>query len=439
MNQGINTRELVLQMLLEINENGQYSHLVLRQVLDKYQYLSHQERAFMTRLTQSTLEHLLELDYLIDSFSKTKVKKMKPLIRNLLRMSACQLKYMDAIPDSAVCNEAVKLAKKHGFGQLSGFVNGVLRNMARNMETVVWPDPDTDPIRAMEIRSSMPRWILEKWIREQGEAGCRTILEALGREYPLTIRTNLSRLSPRELQEKLAAEGVCAEKTPELDYAFTITGFDYLNSLESFREGDFYVQDISSMMVAEAAAPAMGDSIIDVCAAPGGKSTHLAEKMQGSGMVEARDLTEYKTELIRENIARHGLNNMKAVRMDATVFDPASADRADILICDLPCSGLGVLGRKTDIRYKTRPEDCRELAALQRQILDTVHTYVKPGGRMIYSTCTISREENEDNVSWFIQKYPEFELESQRQILPGEMGQDGFYLAALHRKEGKKA
>ena len=206
--------------------------------------------------------------------------------------------------------------------------------------------------------------------------------------------------------------------------------------MQIFRDGLFYVQDISSMLVAQTAAPKKGDYVIDVCAAPGGKSTHIAELLQGSGHVLARDLTDNKVDMIEENIERHGLKNMSAEVWDATVPDADSAGKADILICDLPCSGLGVLGRKKDIRYKMTPESVDELAALQRQILDTVHTYVKPNGVLVYSTCTIDEAENEDNVRWFIEKHLEFELDKNfaegtgmKQILPGEHGSDGFFIA----------
>ena len=434
MTNGVSVRELVLDMLMEIHEKEQYSHLVLRDVLNKYQYLEKQERAFLTRLTEGTTEHLLEMDFIINSFSKVKVKKMKPLIRNLLRMSVYQLKYMDSIPDAAVCNEAVKLAKKRGFGQLRGFVNGVLRNIARELVNLNYPDKNIEPTAYLEVKYSIPAWIVEKWLKDYGmertESLCRSFLE----EKPITIRTNLTRCTPQELQEKLQAEGVTVEKVPALDYAFAISGFDYLNGLDSFIQGLFYVQDISSMMVAEAAAPQEDNYIIDVCAAPGGKASHLAEKLHGTGMVEARDLTEYKVSLIEENIDRNGLSNMKAVQMDATVYDEDSCEKADVLICDLPCSGLGVMGKKTDIRYKMTPEKQQELVQLQRQILETVHGYVKKGGTMVYSTCTIHRDENEGNVAWFVEKYPEYELISQEQMLPGETYHDGFFIAKLIRR-----
>lgn len=434
MTNGISVRELVLDILLEVNEKEQYSHLVIRDVLNKYQYLEKQERAFLTRLAEGTIEHMLEMDFIINSFSKVKVNKMKPLIRNLLRMSVYQIKYMDSIPDAAVCNEAVKLARKRGFGQLRGFVNGVLRNIARELSHLQYPDEKLEPVRFLEVTYSVPAWMVEQWIKDFGYEQTKGICESFLKERPITIRTNLMKTTPDELKVKLEAEGVTVERIDKLSYAFEISGYDYLQALDSFVEGLFYVQDISSMMVAEIAAPEKENYIIDVCAAPGGKSSHLAEKMEGTGMVEARDLTEYKVSLIEENIERHGLANMKAVQMDATVYDEASKEKADILICDLPCSGLGVMGKKTDIRYKMTAEKQKDLVQLQRQILDTVHTYVKKGGTMIYSTCTIHKDENDGNVEWFVKKYPEFEVISNEQMFPGGEYHDGFFIAKLVRK-----
>lgn len=435
MTNGVSVRELVLEILIEVNEKEQYSHLVIRDVLNKYQYLEKQERAFLTRLAEGTIEHMLEMDFIINSFSKVKVKKMKPLIRNLLRMSVYQLKYMDSIPDAAVCNEAVKLASKRGFGQLRGFVNGVLRNIAREREHLQYPDEKLEPVTFLEVTYSVPAWIVEQWIADYGYEKTKGICESFFKERPITIRTNTTKITPTELAEKLKQEGVCLQEIETLPYAFAISDFDYLQSLPSFQEGLFYVQDISSMMVAEIAEPKKESYVIDVCAAPGGKSSHIAEKMEGTGMVEARDLTEYKVSLIEENIDRHGLENMKAVQMDATVFSEESVEKADLLICDLPCSGLGVMGKKTDIRYKMTAEKQKDLVKLQREILDTVHTYVKPGGHLVYSTCTIHKGENQDNVAWFLSKYPEFELLSQEQMFPGDTYHDGFFIAKLVRKE----
>lgn len=411
-------------MLLAIDRDGQYSHLVLRDVLDKYQYLSKQERAFLTRLTEGTVERMLTLDYVIDQFSKTKVKKMKPLIRELMRLSVYQIMYMDGVPDAAVCNEAVKLARKRGFSGLSGFVNGVLRSVARGWKDVTFQNES--------VRYSVPEWIIDGWNADYGRDVTEKMLEAFMQPAKITVRTNTQKCTPEELKDRLSQEGVTVEAIEGISYAFALSGFDYLAGLGSFQDGWFYVQDISSMTVAHAADPKKGDYIIDVCAAPGGKSSHLAELLAGSGMVEARDLTEYKVGLIEENILRHDLHNMKAVQQDATLFDEASVEKADILICDLPCSGLGVIGRKSDIRYKMTAEKAHDLAALQQKMMDTVWPYVKRGGKLIYSTCTIHKEENEDNVAAFLQKHPQFTLVEQRQIFPME-GSDGFFVAKMIR------
>lgn len=433
----VNTRELILEILLEVIEKGNYSHLVIRSVLDKYQYLEKQERAFITRVAEGTIQTMIELDYIINQYSKVKVNKMKPVIRNILRMSVYQIRYMDSVPDSAACNEAVKLARKKGFSSLSGFVNGVLRNISRN-PAVGLPNRERNPIEYYSVMYSMPEWIVELWMKDYGVERMQEILDAFAKEAPITIRTNLKKNTPEKLAEQLQKEGVTVRKVelpdlPSLDYAFVISDFDYLNALPSFRDGLFYVQDISSMMVAELAAPKSGDYIIDVCAAPGGKSTHLAEKLQGSGMVEARDLTEYKMSLIEENIARHACGNMKAVQMDATVLDEASKGKADIVIADLPCSGLGVMRKKTDIKYKMTPEKMASLVELQRNMLHTVCNYVKEEGILLYSTCTIHRGENEENVTWFLENHPEFKLLSMQQIFPQEEFGDGFFIAKLQK------
>lgn len=424
--QKVNVRLLALELLLEITAQKEYSHVAIRGALEKYQYLDKQDRAFLTRLTEGTVERMLELDYIIDCFSKVPVKKMKPVIRNLLRMSVYQLRYMDRIPDAAVCNEAVKLAQKKGFSSLKGFVNGVLRNVARGMDQVEYP--------GLSVRYSTPEWIVEQWTEEYGEDTARKMLKAQYEERPVSVRVNLHKITKEALKQRLESEGVGVQEIEGMDCALLISGYDHLRAIPSFREGLFQVQDISSMRVALMAEPKKGDYCIDVCAAPGGKSLHLADLMDGTGMVEARDLTEYKVGLIEENMERTGAVNVKAVRMDAAVLDEASVEQADVVLADLPCSGLGVLGKKTDLKYRMTREQQAELVKLQRKILDTVWQYVKPGGTLVYSTCTVHREENEGNVKWFLEHHP-FVLKEQVQMLPGMGPWDGFYIAKMERKQ----
>lgn len=449
MTKAINEREIVLEVLLEITEHGMYSHIVLRDVLNKYQYLEKKERSFITRVTEGTLEHMMEIDYILDQFSKVKVKKMKPVIRNIMRSAVYQMKYMDSVPVSAACNEAVKLAVRKGFGSLRGFVNGVLRNVVRNLDQIEYP---TESLKRLSIQYSMPEWILNLWLKAYDSDVVEQMLQAFQRETPLTIRCNLRMVTPKQLKEHLEAEGVTVKVHPYLEYAFHISGFDYLGDLESFQNGEFSVQDISSMLVSELAGPKEGDYVIDVCAAPGGKSLHMAEKLNGSGHVEARDLTEYKVGLIQENIERTGLSNVEAVQQDALIFDETSVGKADIVLADLPCSGLGVLAKKTDLKYKATKEGTDSLAKLQREMLKNVQAYVKDEGKLVYSTCTINPAENMDNVHWFLNEYPEFELidihgslceELQKdvkengciQLLPGVHQSDGFFLACMKKRK----
>lgn len=449
MTKVVSLREIILGVLLEILEEEKYSHIVLRDVLEKYQYLEKRDRAFISRVTEGTLENLIQLDYIIERFSKVKIENMKPVIRTILRMSVFQLKYMDSVPDSAACNEGVKLAQRKGFYRLSGFINGVLRSVTRNLDKVEYPDVKQQPIPYLSITYSMPEWILKDWLELYGFETVELICQETHRKKMTPIRCNLNRASKQEIMDSLKEQGILVEPVSYLDYALEIGDYNYMKAINAFKKGWFQVQDISSMLVSEIASPKWGDYCIDVCAAPGGKSLHLADKLKGSGHVEARDVSDYKVRMMHENIERIGLINMTAVSADATVFYPASVEKADILIADVPCSGLGVIGKKQDIKYKMTPAKRTEIVKLQRKILDTVYSYVKKGGTLIYSTCTIGAEENQFNVKWFLENYP-FRLESidpyiceelqskttqagYLQLIPGIHKTDGFFIARFKR------
>lgn len=434
MSANTNSRELILEILLQITRDGEYSHIALKNTLDQYQYMDKKERAFITRVVNGTLERMIELDYILDQFSKVKVSKMKPVIRTILRSAVYQLRYMDSVPDSAVCNESVKLAVKRGFTNLKGFVNGVLRNISRNLGDIRYPS-EKEQVYYLSVRYSLPEWIIKQWLAQYDEAAVRVMAEEFLKEKPLTVRFNPGRISKEELIQMLESEGVCVKEDETLPYALHLSGYDHLSGLLSFRQGYYQVQDISSMQVAEWAEVQKDDYVIDVCAAPGGKALHMAERLEGSGHVEARDLTEYKVGMIRENIARSGLTNIEALRWDALKSDERVRGKADIVIADLPCSGLGVLGKKPDLKYKMTREAQRELAALQREILAVVSVYVKPQGKLLYSTCTINKEENEENARWIQEHCQGFRLIREKQTLPGQDAGDGFYLA-MFRKEG---
>ena len=436
-----NSRDVVLDILMEILEKGNLSHLILKQALEKYQYLEKQDRAFITRITEGTLEYLIQIDAVINRYSKVKVGKMKPVIRTIMRMSVYQLLYMERVPDSAVCNEAVKLAKKRKFQGLTGFVNGVLRNISREKETIEFTSPAE--------RYSIPQWMFSLWEKNYGKETAEKISASFLEDRPLTVRCNTSRAPIEKIVESLEAQGICVEISTISPTVLQISGYDYLDTVEAFAEGYITVQDTSSTLVGLVAAPNPGNLVLDVCSAPGGKSMHVADLMAGTGMVESRDLTEYKISLVEENIARCGFSNMRTCVWDATVLDPNMEGKADIVLADLPCSGLGIIGKKPDIKMRLQEEELHELAALQRKILSVVSRYVKPGGVLVYSTCTINPEENEGNALWIEENLPFKKKEiasvlpealkndcvdNRIQLLPGIHPCDGFFIAAFERE-----
>lgn len=447
-----NTRELAVNMLLEIVEQNKYSHLVIRNVLDKYNYMDGRDKAFLKRITEGTLERKIQIDYILDQFSKVPVSKMKPFIRNLLRVSVYQLLFTESVPERAVCNEAVKLAGKRGFKTLQGFVNGVLRNIARKKDEISWPNEERNTVGYLSVKYSMPEWLVEKFLSERGALQTEKMLESFLAVSPVTVRLKESLMKEERLSllDEMDKSGVKVRKHPYLTYAYEILGSEGISTLPGFKEGLFMVQDVSSMLVCETADIKRGDRVIDVCASPGGKALHAAEKLQGTGFVSARDLTEYKVEMIRDNIRRMNVKNVEAFVSDARQLRKEDVETADVLLCDLPCSGLGIMGKKTDIKYHASEEGLKQLKELQREILSVVWQYVKKGGVLIYSTCTINPNENEENVKWFTENYP-FQTESlspflpeclkeegktgMLQLLPGTHETDGFFLARLRREE----
>lgn len=435
------TREIVLDILIEILEKGNLSHVVLKQALEKYQYLEKQDRAFITRCAEGTLEYAIQIDDVIDRFSKVKVKKMKPVIRTLLRMSVYQILYMERVPDSAVCNEAVKLAKKRKFVGLTGFVNGVLRTISREKDSLSFADHS--------VRYSIPKWMLSMWETDFGTETAEKIAASFLASRPLSLRLNTSLAPEEDIIKSLNDQKIIVQQSEIFPGIVTISGYDYLERVDAFSKGWLTVQDPSSSLVGLAAGIKEGDFVLDVCSAPGGKTLHAADILHGTGMVEARDLTEKKIYLVEENLFRCGFHNVQTKAWDATVFDPSMEGKADVVLADLPCSGLGIIGKKPDIKLRLKEEELESLSALQREILSVVSRYVKPGGTLLYSTCTINKGENEKNADWILENLP-FEKKSIRenlpealrgdceenriQLLPGVHSCDGFFIAAFKKE-----
>lgn len=448
MAEKFNMREAALDTLMDMEKNRKLSHIAIGESLMRYQFAPKQDRAFYTHLCEGVMERQIYLDYILDSFSKVKMKKCKPLIRNLLRISAYQILFMN-VRDAAACNEAVLLAKKRGFRSLSGFVNGVLRSLAREKANLPLPNPEKEPMKYYSIKYSMPLWLVEFLDEQYGSAILEKMLDAFLKVRPTTIRTNLSVITPKELEYVLKNESVTVKPGHYFDYAMEISGYNYLNKLPSFQKGFFSIQDESSMFPVEMADIKSGDKVLDICAAPGGKTFHAADKVGIKGKVIARDLTEYKTELIEENNDRIKYPQVEIQQWDARVPDESLFGTMDIVLADLPCSGLGIMGRKNDIKYHISGEQMEELVQLQREILSVAWQYVKPGGQLIFSTCTLNRAENEENVRWIEEHTPLYTVSIEEklpekvqgrtgnkgylQLMPGVDACDGFFVSKFIR------
>lgn len=417
-----NIREIALDTLLVLEKGEEYSHRLVRAVLDKYAYLPGRDRAFLKRVVEGTVERRLELDYYLDGCSSVPSKKMKPLIRCLLRMSVYQLCYMDSVPDRAVCDEACKLAGKRGFRNLRGFVNGVLRTISRKKGELPLPDQNREPLRFLSVKYSMPEWLVRLWVDEYGIEITETLLGALMEIHPvcLRFRTDCPQTQREELLAVLKEAGISLKQSAYLPYVYTAewgakSGMaGGMDSLPGFSRGEFTVQDVSSALAVEAAGMGKDDFVIDVCAAPGGKSLLAAERAAG---VLARDVSEEKADLIRENIARMAVENIEVQVFDGAEYDEDLQGKADVVLLDVPCSGLGVVGKKRDIKYRVTPESLKTLGELQRRIVRAGSGLVKQGGTLVYSTCTINRAENEEMVR-FITQQLDFEPLSLEDRLP---------------------
>lgn len=430
----MNSREIVLDILLEISGQNEYSNILITAVLNKYDYLEPREKAFIKHVAEGTLERRIQIDYVLDRYSKVPVRKMKPLIRELLRMSVYQILFMENVPDAAVCNEAVKLAKKRRFQTLQGYVNGVLRTIVREKDKIPYPERDKDIVRYFSICYSMPEWLVRHFQKAYGDEKTEKILQGFLERQPVCVRIdeNLEEETRKEILDAWKRDGVKVKSHPALSYAFLLEGTEGISRLYGYQEGYFTVQDVSSMMVVEKAGIQIGNVVLDVCAAPGGKTMHAACKLHGSGRVIACDVTEYKTQKIEENCERLGYENVTVRVQDARVFDETLEEKADIVIADVPCSGLGVIGKKQDIKYRVTEESLQQITELQREIIRNVVRYVKPGGTLMYSTCTINSGENEKMVEWICEQFG-FEKNRMVQLLPGIDETDGFFYARLRR------
>ena len=421
-----NERDLIAAILTDMQTNGSYSNLLLRKTLNKNNALTTAQKAFVTETVNGVLRNFIYIDYILERFSNTPLVKMKPYVLNVLRMSIYQLLFMDKTPDFAVCNEAVELIKKKNMQGLTGFVNGVLRGVLRGINSLELPEGNTAAY--LSVRYSCPMWLTERFIRQYGFECARDMLAANTTTPDVTLCVNTCKATVEEVREKLAAEGGSVMPARVAPNALHVSGTSDMTSLSSFREGLYHVMDESAMLAVITAEPKENMHIIDMCAAPGGKSFATAYLSNDKAKISARDVYDHKTDLLKAGAARLGLQSIAVKYADAEKLYKEDIASADIVLVDAPCSGFGLLRKKPDIRLTRTEGDIKLLAAMQRRILRIAAQYVRPGGILLYSTCTLTKEENEDNAEWFTAEQPFHEL-TRRTVFPQEYGTDGFFIS----------
>jgi 16S rRNA (cytosine967-C5)-methyltransferase len=442
-----NVREAAMDLLDAIEKNQSYSNLLLNSTIEKNK-ISTIDTGLLTELTYGTLQRKMALDYYLKPFIKNS-KKLEKWVLQLLRITLYQMIYLDKIPDRAAIFEAVEIAKKRGHKGISGMVNGVLRSIQRQglppLEAV------SDPIERLSIETSHPEWLVKRWVSQFGFERTKEMCE-VNLTAPLqTARVNLTKTTIRECIEDLDEEGFLIEKSPIIPEAIRALKGNLAFS-RAFKKGMITIQDESSMLAAYALAPRENELILDACAAPGGKSTHIAETMKLTGGVISLDLHEHKVKLINENAKRLGLGNIRTIAMDSrNAGEHFEKEYFDRILLDAPCSGLGVMRRKPDMKYTKKEQDLYQLSTIQQNLLNSVSPLVKKGGILVYSTCTVDKEENENTVSQFLLRAPEFEMDTTfkermpeaiqplvtdgyLQIFPQDFGSDGFFIACLRKK-----
>lgn len=444
----INPREIAAEALMEIMTEEAYNNMTLRRLLRQNGAMPRQDRAFVTEIVNGTLRNLIYIDHVLNTFSKTKTEKMKPWLRAVLRSAVYQMYFMD-VPDSAACNEAVKLAGARGYGSLKGFVNGVLRTAAKKKNEI--PLPEKGTAEYLSVVYSHPLWLVRMWIAYYGYGETEAICAYDNQSPDVTIRVNTLKTNKADLKQMLEEVGVEVKDGYVSENALHLTKTADLSRLEAFQKGLFHVQDESSQLAVKILDPQKGESILDMCAAPGGKSFTTAETMENEGTLISCDIYEHKIELMEEGAERLGIDIMECMVKDGTEAEEEHP-LFDRVLVDAPCSGLGLMRKKPDIRLKKDGNEIDSLTGIQRKILENAAGYVKKGGILVYSTCTLCRKENEKNLEWFLENHPDFmaeditdflpkdwKVETAEQgyltLLPHKTKTDGFFISRMRRKD----
>ena len=438
----MNSREIALNIVSRVLDEGAYSNLVLSKELNETN-LDDKDRALVTELVYGTIRRKNTLDTIISNFVKD-IKLMDKKVLNILRIAIYQMHFLDKVPEFAACNEAVELAKSIS-EQNGKLVNGILRSYTKNPDDI---EVSNGVIDRLAYQYSYEPWFIRMIYKQYGEKDGKRILSGLNQTPKVTVRVNNTKSDFDEVYDRLEEMGYDIEEGYACPEAIIIRGGSSIESNELFKDGLITVQDESAMLVAPLLDLEENDTVLDLCAAPGGKTTHIAELLEGKGKVYGFDLHENKLSLIKDNAERLGLNNIEIKEMDATKIDSLYVSSADKVLIDVPCSGIGIIRKKPEIKWNKTRKSLKELIPTQREIMENAWQYLKNGGIMIYSTCTLNKEENEDNVEWFVNKHKDAQVEKiflgsmdnfvynsdgSLTILPNEY-MDGFYIAKIVKK-----
>ena len=441
-------RETAMKVLQEVHEKGAYANVALAQALRRTE-LADQDRRFVTELVYGTVKAGETLDWILRRYVNRPLSKIPPAIRAILRLGLYQIFYLDKVPHSAACNTAVDLAKKYGHKGVAGFVNAVLRTAVREPEKAAFPKGKGHATEELALKSQHPLWLVKHWVKSFGFEETARLCEFDNDSARLCLRANTLKVSRQELLQELETCGTESEPSGWAPEGVLVKSHGALDALAPLQEGRAQVQDESSMLVAHVVAPQPGELILDCCSAPGGKTTHMAALMKNKGRIVAGDIYEHKLQRIEENARRLGIDIIETLLLDARKAGERFGGQADRVLVDAPCSGLGVLRRKPDARWHKQQEELQELPALQLEILQSAAQAVKPGGILVYSTCTIERAENQSVVEAFLAANKEFVLEKTGsflpchgshsedgmvQLYPQRDGTDGFFIARMKRR-----
>ncbi len=410
-------REAALKALVAADKDGAYLNIALRDILSASN-MDGRDKALCTTLAFGVMKNRLFIDNIIENLSTVKLRKLSVWIHNILRIGIYSVKFLDRVPDAATVNECVRLARRYGHGASAGFVNAILRAASKSGDFL--PE-EKSGAEYISIKYSFPMWLTQLWL-EQGYS--EELFAAMNEEPPITIRLNTLK------KDTLPIE---FEKHSATPYTYTYTGGGSVENTSYFKEGHIAVQDAASQLAIMALDVRENMRVLDLCSAPGGKSAFIGQLMNNTGEIVSCDIHAHKTELIRNNLLRLGVTNATVSVNDATVLNKDFKDRFDRVLADVPCSGLGVLRRKPDIKWTKTQDANNSLSEIQRAILDNSALYVRKGGRLLYSTCTINKAENEDNVKYFLDRHSDFTLVLQKQLLPHKDKTDGFFYAAFER------